>query len=232
MLHVTVDSQTIELGSDDTSNGYSERTDSEWQESDDNDVNADASNDKIDGYYRLINKLEVRKNMKAKQAHESIVTNESLLNNENQANESIEISDSLSDNANEANELNRINDIGPEMEDEEWPIDRWLRLREEEEADTRGRLTAPRNEVRKRQPKKKPANKNELQFNELRIKQNALVDEQIALQKIQKEIAELELKEKKEIAPIAKEEAQERLRLLKMQCEIAEIDLINKKSQS
>jgi hypothetical protein len=197
-LHFTVDSQRIAVGSDDSSNGYSEHPDSEWLQSDTNDENADASNNQMNSFVHLAKRLEVQRLKNAKQANQLIV----------------------------------ISDSGSEIEDEEWPIDRWLRLQAEEEAGTSGRLTAPRNEVRKRQPKKKPANKNDLQVNELRLKQKALVDEQLALQKIQKEIAELELNDKKEISPIVKEEALERLRLLKIKREIAEIELANKKSQS
>lgn len=138
-------------------------------------------------------------------------------------------------------------------EDEEWPIARMMRLQDEEEAGMRGRLTAPQNEVRKRQPKKKPSNRNDLLVDALRTKQMTLVDEQIYLHKVQQEkesinqeesqeklmliktqrqIAEIELKEKQEIASIAKEEAEERLKLVKFQRQIAEIDFQKKQSES
>lgn len=64
-------------------------------------------------------------------------------------------------------------------EDEEWGIDRWLRLQNEEEQSARGRLTAPSAELTKRTTLKSSENK----VDELRARQVQLVDQQINLQK-------------------------------------------------
>lgn len=144
-------------------------------------------------------------------------------------------------------------DYNFDEEDEEWPIERHIRLQEEEEAATRGRLTAPPHEIQQRRPKKKQMTKNDLQIDELRAKQIVLVDEQIYLHKIQQEnatatqekiqeelaliktqrgIAELELNEKQEAATIAKEKSQFEAKLIKLQCEIAENELRQKYNSS
>lgn len=128
----------------------------------------------------------------------------------------------------------------PINDDQEWPIDRWVRLQAEEEAGTRDRLTAPQNEIRKRKPKPKAIRKNET-VDQLRAMQIDLVAEQTHLQKILQTnalIAQEEAQERLELkkierqnaettAAIAREEAQERLNLIKIQREIAAIELQN-----
>lgn len=110
----------------------------------------------------------------------------------------------------------------PIPSDEEWPIDRYLRLQYEqdmEDAGPSGRLTAPPTEVRRRKTAQKatPVESNAV-LDELRTKQLTLVNEQLQLQKILKETA-----------LIAKEEAKERMAMVKIQRQIAEIDLKEKK---
>lgn len=123
-------------------------------------------------------------------------------------------------------------------DDPEWPINRWLRLQAEEEADTRGRLTSPRNEVRKRQPQEKASRKNKT-VDHLREKQLEYVNEQIYLQKVLQEnaaiaqdeararldLAKFQQQNAETMATIAEEKARERVKLLKTQVEIAEITL-------
>lgn len=120
------------------------------------------------------------------------------------------------------------NENPEEAFDDEFPIDRWLRLQAEEEANTRGRLTAPIGEIRKRQPKantKKTAGNIQM-VDQLRAKQINFVDEQTYLQKILQEnasIAQDEARERLDLVKMQCEEARERLKLVKIQCQIAEL---------
>lgn len=94
-------------------------------------------------------------------------------------------------------------------EDEEFHVERMLRLREEERATTNKRLLAPPDEVRKRQIKSKKTDDNLI--NELRLKQIEMVDLQISVQQTLLENAR-----------ILQDEAIERLELTKIQRRIAE----------
>lgn len=105
------------------------------------------------------------------------------------------------------------------MEEEEFELDRRLRLqREEEEAGTAGltgRLTAPESERRQRPKKAAPSKTNyDDTTAQLRAKQMKLIDEQIKLQKVLLENA-----------MIAQEEAKERVKLITAQRQSAEIEL-------
>lgn len=192
LLLISVDSQTMEIGSDDTSNGFSEALDSEFHLSEHGEMeNSESSVD-----LSLQQALESMQN-----AGEMHVSNDANRDGDG---------DDVYDNQTQ------------EMPDEEeWPVERWLRLQAEEEAETNGRLTAPAKEIRKRAPKRKANNTNDVLINELRAKQIALVDEQIQLHKMQQENA-----------AIAKEEATERMELLKTQRKIAEIDLNAKQNSN
>lgn len=109
----------------------------------------------------------------------------------------------------------------PIPSDEEWSVDRYLRLqyeRDMEDAGPSGRLTAPPAEVRRRKTAQKATSaESNAVLDELRTKQIALVNEQLQLQIILKETA-----------LIAKEEAKERMAMVKIQRQIAEIDLKEK----
>lgn len=114
-------------------------------------------------------------------------------------------------------------------EDDEWPIERFLRLQDDEPSGTRGRLTAPAGETRKRKRAKKTTpDETNAMVDELRSKQLALVNEQLELHKILQETALIN----RENASIAKEEAMERLAMVKVQRQIAEIELQAKRMNS
>lgn len=102
-------------------------------------------------------------------------------------------------------------------EDDEFPIDRHLRLAREEEEEERarlsGRLTAPADEIRRR-TKKAPSNNQDDVVAQLRIKQIQLADEQLKVQKVLLETA-----------TIAQDEAKERLKMVAAQRKRAEIEL-------
>lgn len=102
-------------------------------------------------------------------------------------------------------------------EDDEFPIDRQLRILNEEEEEQRagltGRLTAPEHEIRRRQRRSKSINQDDTTA-QLRAKQIELVEEQLKLHKTLSENA-----------AIAKEEAKERLKMVATQRKIAELDL-------
>lgn len=93
------------------------------------------------------------------------------------------------------------------IDEEEWPIDRFLRLQHEQDmqdAGTSGRLTAPQGERQQRKSRQKTTpTENNVLVDELRTKQLALVNEQLELQKILQETALIN----RENASIAKEEA-------------------------
>lgn len=122
-------------------------------------------------------------------------------------------------------------------EDEEWAIDRQVRLQEEQEEEERrqrigssGRLTAPPREIRRRK-RTQPANQNTA-IDHLREKQMKLVDEQLKLQSIllhnasiAQEDALEQLKRQKILtqnASIAQEEGKERLKLATIERMLAE----------
>lgn len=112
----------------------------------------------------------------------------------------------------------------PEMEEEEWRIDRYLRLQAEEEmrnVGPAGRLTAPPNEARTRKRKPNKMNTDQTDFvDELRAKQLKLVDEQIYLQNILQQNA-----------LNVQEEIRDRHALVKANLAIAELDICLKKKQ-
>lgn len=117
----------------------------------------------------------------------------------------------------------------PELEhpeDDEFPLDRQLRLmREEEEEEEQrayssGRLTAPPNEVRRRAKRMPTHQTTQDVAAELREKQMELVNEQLKLQKLLIQNAE-----------IAQKEAKERLKMVAAQRQCAEIELQLKQSQ-
>lgn len=108
-----------------------------------------------------------------------------------------------------------IAEIDDEIEDEEWAIEKWLRLQNEEEEQketSRRRLTAPPTEIRKR-ASKTPVKSIVSKVDELQARQIELVHQQINLQKILVENA-----------LIAQEEAKERLLLAKAQRASAELE--------
>lgn len=183
-MYFTVNSQTIDLGSDDTSNGFSEKTDEEWRDFSDEE-NVDPTPNNFASFVGLANALENRRIKRAKQ------TDRTMEGEENSA------------------------------YDNEWSIDRLIRLQEEDEAQTNGRLTAPSNEIRtrKRKQKKQPANGTDVEVHELRLKQKLLVDQQIKLQKMQQENEAL-----------IKQQLKEKMELIKIRREIAELELEEKKN--
>lgn len=124
------------------------------------------------------------------------------------------------------------NDVYEYPEDEEWSIERQLRLLREEEERQRaglgGRLTAPAEEVRRRYNRKpSTVNKRDDLITELREKQMKLLDEQTKLQKLLQE----EAKERIQEAKHRIEEAKDRRRLVSAQRECAEIELRLKKNE-
>lgn len=208
-----VDSQTIDLGSDDTSNDFDYDNDKEDYEPS---VTSGGQavrelNDKVQSldlptFIDHVKELEAKRNANANQADLMAV----------------------SDDEGAARNM----PYNPLVEDDEgWvdPIQQQILAQEAEEmenAGTHGRLTAPQNEVRKRAPKAKPSN-NVQKIDELRSKQiklvesqTQLVEEQLHLQKILQETAS-----------IAQEEAQERLMHIKTQRQIAEIELQQKQKE-
>lgn len=140
-----------------------------------------------------------------------------------------------------------VNDWVPQddmPEDQEWPVERWLRLQDEEDqanrrgnskrtttrtnvqerlrnetaANLSGRITCPPDEVRKRVQQSKPNNDDLV--NELRCKQIELINEQIEVQKVLRETS-----------LIQQEEAKERRMLVQAQTAYAELDLILKRRE-
>lgn len=194
-MHFSVDSQNIVIGSDDTSDGFSEVPDSEFVPIEDN--HTENSDDQVNSFIDLAKQLEAERMQNADKADRMAVSNDG----------------ERCDGA--------VNQM-IELEDDEWPVARWVRLQEEAEAETNGRLTAPENEIQKRRPRKRPTtNRNDALIDELRAKQIELAEEQIYLQKIQQDTA-----------LFARNEAEERLQLIKIQRQIAEIDLNKKQNES
>lgn len=159
LLLFSVNSQELEIGSDDTSNDYTNGDSSEFLLSESSSQANRMEN--LNADYELTARSPTMQDLNL---IGGVIDNENMM----------------------------------DIEEEEWPVARWIRLQEEEEAETRGRLTAPSNEIRKRQTKKKSNSKNDQLVDELRNKQIDLVDQQIALQKLQREIAESELDKNKE----------------------------------
>lgn len=224
MTHTfSVDSQNLEIGSDDTSNDFSEVPDTEFLPSERDHDDYRGLNDFVD----LTKQLEARRMANAEVEHRMVLS-------------------SIAESVIEQNIEHNFE------EHEETSMNRYFRSQEEEMAAMDGRLTAPQDEVRKRRPRTNTSNKNDLLVEELRAKQLTLVDEQIYLHKIQQEsafisqekskeelalmktrrkIAAIELKEKQENAQTNKEEAQERLQLTRLQRQIAEIELQKKQNE-
>lgn len=218
---ISVNSQNLEIGSDDTSNDYTDPPDTEFVPSETGHDNYDD----LSNFAGLVDQLE------AQRMRNSEIDDEMALPNNDG-----------SDNAMDYN-------LGQDGENEVNDLHNWVRLQEEELAAVNGRLTAPQNEIQRRRPRKNKSHTNDSLVEELRGKQLALVDEQIHLHKIQQEsvqerskqelaliktqrqIAEIEMKEKEENAQINKEEAQERLHLIRIQRQIAEIELKKKQNE-
>lgn len=104
-------------------------------------------------------------------------------------------------------------------EDEEWELDRQLRIlreqEEEERAGSHGRLTAPQHEVRRRQKQPSRTEANQVvETSQLRAKQMLLVEKQL-------ELHDMMIGTEK----IKQEEAKERLKMTTAQRKLAELDL-------
>lgn len=224
----SVDSQTIDLGSDDTSNDFSDvDLDNEFQPSGSNldSTKARGSPEQMDLYKfaDLAKKLEERR-LKKMASEERLQMSDiadsdiQLVGNPNDMefeeqwpiNRFLEqqmqdVGASASFTAPTAGKRSRKNapqttmpeasalEDEPIPSEEEWAIDRWLRLQREqdmENAGTSGRLTAPPAEIRRRKrPQKMASTENNALVDELRTKQLALVTEQLELQQILQETA-------------------------------------------
>lgn len=198
MSYISVNSQDIVIGSDDSSNGFTNVPDSEYVPNNDELENSDADHHSEE-FFDSANRQESQRLSNANQAVRMFVSN---------------------DGEDDVNAILRELDKDMHVE---FPVTRWLRLQEEEEANTSGRLTAPQNEVRKRGQKRKPVSENDALIEGLRKKQMALVDDQIYLQKLLFDNA-----------MIARDEAKEKLELVKIQRKIAQLtldELENQKQQ-
>lgn len=193
-MYISVNSQDIVIGSDDTSNDFTDGPASEYVPNADE---LEILSDHSDEFHDMAKQQESQRLSNADQADQMLVSR---------------------------NGENDRHAILQEIEEDmhvELPVARWLRLQEEEEANTSGRLTAPQNEVRKRGRKRKSPGENDALIEDLRKKQMALVDDQIYLQKVLVDNA-----------MIAREEAQEKLELIKIQRKIAQITLNELENQN
>lgn len=212
LVFISVDSQTMDLGSNDTSNDFdydNDRDDyvaSEPSVASGNqgvgELSAKVKSMDLPTFLDHVKGLEAKRMANADDSSRMAVSDDS-----------------------DVRLIDRTHPLDQELpEDEPWidPIQRQIRSQEEEEmanAGTGGRLTAPRNEVRPRRARSNQhtvLNDSQL-IDELRQKQLTLVNEQIYLQKILQENAS-----------IAQEEARERLMHIQIQRKIAEIELKQK----
>lgn len=203
----SVDSQAIVIGSDDTSNDFTDDKNSgDYKPSthSSDEIKEIPKSMELNEFADLVKKYEAKRMKHAAEEERMGVSGESH------------------------GEVDQSNNPVIEDEETEWPVERWLRLQREEEmenASPAGRLTAPPKEVRNRYQKKtvnktKSDSANMELVDELRAKQLQLVDEQIYLQKV------LQVN-----ALYAQEEAKDRSELAKRQLQMAEIELELKKKQ-
>lgn len=153
-LIFTVDSQAIDLGSDDTSNDFSCADDDQTYE-----PSLLSSNQEVREINKMVNELDLPTfNEHVKRLEAKRLEN---------ANETQRMT--ISDDGNPTNNtiVENVNDI-----DEGWGrsvIERQIRLQEEDNAHTSGRLTAPPNETRLRRTKSNTPTKSQT-FDALRSK--------------------------------------------------------------
>lgn len=198
----------MDLGSNDTSNDFSYDDGSQ-----DYEPSVASSSQTVRELNSLVQDLDLPTFM----GHVNELEANRLKNANANATEPLLDTDDNAENETSNDIVNAIDEV-----DEGWVntvIERQIRQQEEEDADARGRLTAPPAEVRLRRQKSNQNNKSQL-ADEIRTKQLKLIDQQIELQNVLIENAK-----------IAKEEAQERLKHIKNQREMTDMELEEKKKE-